>query len=88
MRFNQIGLPTLMPVGGLYCFTNISDTKLDSNQFAMKLLKSKKVAVVPGSAFNHLGESCYIRSCFASSLENIKLAIDRIEAFVSQCRTS
>jgi aminotransferase len=82
-RFNEAGLPCLMPDGAFYVFPDISSTGLTSKEFALKLLNSKKVAVVPGNAFGKAGEK-YIRCSYATSMENIRTALQRIEEFVKE----
>jgi aminotransferase len=82
-RLNEIGLPCHVPKGTFYAFPNITPTGLKSKEFSLQLLKSKKVAVVPGSAFGNSGEG-YVRCCFATGMDKIKEAMDRIEAFVSR----
>jgi len=81
-KMNEIGLATFMPEGAFYTYSDISRTKLSSNEFAKKLLLEKKVAVVPGSAFSANGNR-YIRISYASSFENIKEALFRIEEFIN-----
>lgn len=80
-RFNEIGLPCHYPGGAFYVFPDISPAKLNSEDFAMKLLKAEKVAVVPGDVFGEAGAN-HIRCSFATSIENIKEAMNRIERFV------
>lgn len=80
-RFNEIGLDCHKPDGAFYVFPKISSTGLKSDDFAMKLLHGNKVAVVPGDVFGASGEG-HIRCSFATSIENIKEAMNRIEAFV------
>ena len=82
-RFYEAGLPCRMPNGAFYVFPNITPTGLGSRDFAMKLLDSKSVAVVPGNAFGKAGEG-YIRCSYATSMENIREALNRIEAFVKE----
>jgi aminotransferase len=79
-RFNEIGFKCLYPLGAFYAFPDISASGLGSRKFALDLLKAKKVAVVPGSAFGAAGEK-HIRCSFATSMQNIKTALDRIEEF-------
>jgi aminotransferase len=79
-RFNEIGFKCLYPLGAFYAFPDISASGLNSRKFALGLLKAKKVAVVPGNAFGVSGEK-HIRCSFATSMENIKTALDRIEEF-------
>lgn len=79
--FNDMGLPCLYPEGAFYAFPDISPTKLSSRDFAIRLLESQKVAVVPGTAF---GESCknHIRCSFATSMDNLRTAMERIRIFL------
>lgn len=81
-RLNKIGLPCHSPKGAFYVFPNITATGLKSKDFSLQLLKSKKVAVVPGSAFGISGEG-FVRCCFATGLDKLKEAMTRIEQFVS-----
>ncbi len=82
-RMNDASLTCHMPKGAFYIFPSIASTGLEGKEFALKLLESKKVAVVPGAAF---GDSCknYIRCSYATSMENLKESMDRIEEFVKQ----
>ncbi len=81
-RFNDIGLPCLMPKGAFYVFPDIRPSGLKSRDFALKLLAQQKVAVVPGNAFGSCGEG-HIRCSYATSIEVIKNAMTGIEKFVS-----
>lgn len=78
--FNEIGLECFKPFGSFYVFPKISKTGLSSKDFALRLLKEKKVAVVPGPAFGPSGEG-HIRACYATSLDQIKIAMQRIREF-------
>ena len=82
-RLNEIGLPCHSPKGAFYVFPSIAPTGLKSKDFSLRLLKSKKVAVVPGSAFGVSGEG-FVRCCFATGLEKLKEAMARIEQFVNE----
>jgi aminotransferase len=84
-RLNEIGLPCHRPKGAFYAFPSITPTGLKSKDFALQLLKSKKVAVVPGSAFGNSGEG-YVRCCFATGMDKLKEAMDRIEKFLEEIR--
>ena len=79
--FNQIGLQCHLPRGSFYAFPCIRSTGLDSRQFALRLLESQKVACVPGSAFGPSGEG-FLRCCFATALDRIEVAAERIARFV------
>ncbi|MDD4539411.1 MAG: aminotransferase class I/II-fold pyridoxal phosphate-dependent enzyme [Lentisphaeria bacterium] len=81
-RLNEIGLPCFMPRGAFYVFPRISSTGLDSATFAKRLLQEKHVAVVPGTAFGSCGEG-FVRCSYATSLEEIEIAMTRIQEFVS-----
>lgn len=78
--FNEIGLDCFKPLGSFYVFPKISRTGLTSSEFSLRLLKEKKVAVVPGPAFGASGEG-FVRACYATSLDQIKTAMKRIAEF-------
>ncbi len=78
---NSIGLKTLMPNGAFYLFVDIRSTGMTSEQFTLKLLKEYSVACVPGDAFGKSGEG-FVRMSYATSLDNIKLAFERISRMV------
>jgi aminotransferase len=81
--FNQMGLACHLPRGSFYAFPSIQSTGLSSREFAVRLLEQEKVACVPGSAFGATGEG-FLRCCFATSLEQLQVAVTRIEAFVKR----
>src|SRR5204863_3315826 len=78
---NAIGLTCALPRGSFYAFPSITSSGLSSQEFAVKLLQQEKVACVPGSAFGPSGEG-YLRCCFATALEQIQIATERIAGFV------
>lgn len=80
-RLNDMGLKTVMPGGAFYTFSNIKSYSYNSMNFAMDLLKEKKVAVIPGSEFGRHGEG-FIRCSYATELSKIKTAMDRLEEFL------
>jgi len=82
-RFNDIGLHCFEPRGAFYCFPNISATGLSDDEFCERLLKEERVVVVPGNAFGERGRG-HVRACYASSMEQIAEACDRIQAFVKR----
>ena len=84
--FNDMGLPCHLPRGSFYAFPCVKSTGLTSKEFAWKLLEQEKVACVPGGAFGASGEG-YVRACFATSLEQIQIAVERIANFVQRVRT-
>ncbi len=82
-ELNRLGLTTRMPEGAFYTYTDISSTGMDSMEFAQSLLKEEKVAVVPGIAFSPKGDR-FIRISYASSLDKLRQAIFRMEAFLGR----
>lgn len=83
-RLNDIGLPSPSPSGAFYLFPSIKQTRLSSEEFATRLFNRYNVAVVPGSVFGKGGEG-HIRCCYATSIDKIKEALNRIEKFVKEC---
>ena len=81
--FRDMGLSCFEPKGAFYCFPCIKSTGMSSEEFVEKLLMEEKVAVVPGNAFGASGEG-FIRCSYASSMENIKEALKRIESFINR----
>ena len=84
-RFNELGLPCFKPVGSFYVFPDVRSSGLSSRDFCLKLLEKKKVACVPGGAFGPSGEG-FIRACYATSLDQIKEAMDRIGEFLAEVK--
>ena len=82
---NDIGLTCFEPKGAFYAFPSIKGTGLSSEEFAERLLIEDKVAVVPGSTFGQCGEG-HIRCCYATSLEEIEEALERMARFVKRHR--
>lgn len=82
-RFHNMGLDCFEPFGAFYIFPCIKKLHMTSDEFATDLLKTKKVAVVPGTAFGDCGEG-YIRISYAYSLDDLKTAVDRIEEYVRE----
>ena len=82
-ELNRIGLDCNMPEGAFYAFPSIKKTGMSSMDFSKRLLEKQKVAVVPGTAF---GSNCegFIRISYASSMDNLKEAVTRIENFLTQ----
>lgn len=83
--FNDIGLPCREPKGAFYAFPSIESTGLSSEEFCERLLYSKKVAVVPGTAFGECGEG-FIRASYCYSIDHIKEAIRRIGEFLNELK--
>ena len=83
--FREMGLECFEPFGAFYVFPSIKSLGMTSDEFAEKLLKSEKVAVVPGTAFGDCGEG-FLRISYAYSLDELKEATGRIARFVKKCR--
>ncbi len=83
--FNRIGLTCREPKGAFYAFPSIKSTGMTSEEFCEKLLYSKKVAVVPGTAFGDSGEG-FVRASYCYSVEHINEAIRRIEEFLTELK--
>lgn len=81
--FNKIGLTCREPKGAFYAFPCIKSTGMTSDEFCEKLLESKKVALVPGTAFGESGEG-FVRASYCYSVEHIKEALSRIEEFLKE----
>lgn len=79
---NSIGLNCHTPGGAFYVFPSIKETGLSSEEFAEKLLHEERVAVVPGNAFGDSGEG-YIRCSYATSIEQLEKAMERIKRFLN-----
>lgn len=83
--FESMGLPCSKPAGAFYAFPYIAPLGLSSKEFALRLLEEEKVAAVPGSAFGECGEG-FLRCAYATSLDNIKEAMIRLERFVRRLK--
>jgi len=86
-RLNGMGLDCHSPGGAFYVFPEISKFGLKSKDFAMQLLEATNVAAVPGDAFGDCGEG-FLRCCYATSMEQIVIAMDRMERFVRSLEMS
>lgn len=83
--FRKMGLECFEPYGAFYVFPCIKEFGMTSEEFATRFLEEEKVAAVPGTAFGDSGEG-YLRISYAYSLENLKVAIGRLEHFVTKLR--
>ena len=77
----DIGLECFEPRGAFYMFPSIKSTGMSSADFCERFLLAEKVAVIPGSAFG-LGGEGFVRMCYASSMENISIALERMKNFI------
>lgn len=84
-EFERMNLPCFEPFGAFYVFPCIKEFGMTSEEFAMELLESEKVAVVPGTAFGDCGEG-FLRISYAYSLDDLKEAISRLEKFIIKLR--
>lgn len=84
-RFKEMGLDCFEPFGAFYVFPCIKEFGMTSDEFANRLLQTKKVAVVPGTAFGRSGEG-FLRISYAYSLEDLKVALERVEEFITELR--
>ena len=83
--FKEMGLKCFEPYGAFYVFPCIKEFGMTSEEFAERLLAEEKVAVVPGTAFGDCGEG-FLRISYAYSLDNLKIALDKIKAFITRLR--
>ena len=83
--FKNMGLECFEPYGAFYVFPCIKEFGMTSEEFAMAFLEEEKVAVVPGTAFGDCGEG-FLRISYAYSIENLKIAIGRLEKFITKLR--
>ena len=82
-EFKEMGLPCFEPKGAFYMFPCIKKFGISSEEFAIRLLNSQKLAVVPGDAFGDCGEG-FLRISYAYSLDELKEAMARIKAFIKE----
>ena len=84
-EFRRIGLKCFEPYGAFYVFPDVSEFGMTSEEFATRFLEEERVAVVPGTAFGASGEG-FIRISYAYSLEDLKVALGRLEKFIERLR--
>ena len=83
--FKEMNIPCFEPFGAFYVFPNIQEFGMTSEEFATRLLKEEKVALIPGTAFGESGEG-HLRISYAYSLDNLKKAMQRLKSFVDKLR--
>jgi aminotransferase len=83
--FREMGLECFEPFGAFYVFPCIKEFGMTSDEFATRFLQEEKVAVVPGTAFGDCGEG-FLRISYAYSLDNLKVALNRMAHFVDRLR--
>ena len=82
-ELRSMGLECFEPQGAFYMFPSIKRFGMTSEEFATRLLREEKVAVVPGTAFGDCGEG-FLRVSYAYSLKSLKEALSRIKRFVDR----
>lgn len=83
--FKEMGLACFEPYGAFYVFPCIKEFGMTSEEFATEFLKAEKVATVPGTAFGESGEG-FLRISYAYSLETLKLAMEKLNKFITKLR--
>ena len=83
--FKDMGLQCFEPFGAFYVFPRIKEFGMTSDEFATRLLKEEKLAVVPGTAFGDSGEG-FLRISYAYSIDDLKEGLDRINRFITRLR--
>ena len=86
-ELRRIGFDCFEPYGAFYVFPSVKKFGMTSEEFAETLLREEKVAVVPGTAFGDCGEG-FLRISYAYSIENLKIALERIENFINNHKTN
>ena len=84
-EFARMGLECFEPFGAFYVFPSIREFGMTSEEFATRLLKEEKVAVVPGNAFGESGEG-FIRVSYSYSVAHLTRALELINQFVKECK--
>ena len=82
-KLDKMGLPYAKPDGAFYIFADIRSTGLSSEEFSRRLIEENGVAVVPGSVFGSGGEG-FVRCCYATALDKLRIALDRMEEFIKE----
>lgn len=81
--FEEMGIECFEPYGAFYMFPSIKKFGMSSDEFATRLLKEEKIAVVPGMAFGDCGEG-FLRISYAYSIDDLKAALERIGRFIEK----
>ena len=79
----EIGLDCFEPQGAFYAFPSVKNSGLCGEEFAGRLLKEEKVAVVPGNAFGDFAEN-NVRLSYATSMNSLSEAFERMAAFMQK----
>jgi aminotransferase len=79
--FNELGLTCFEPGGAFYAFPSVAASGMNDEEFCERLLEEEQVAVIPGSAFGRSGAG-FIRASYATSDQNIDVALERMQRFM------
>ncbi|MFX1502312.1 MAG: pyridoxal phosphate-dependent aminotransferase [Promethearchaeota archaeon] len=82
-RLNEIGFSIIKPRGAFYVMPSTKKFKLTGSEFSQKILKEQSVAIIPGGIFGSYSDNM-IRISYATEIEKLNVAMDRIEKFVKQ----
>lgn len=85
-RFNELGLKCHLPRGSFYAFPAVPVQGMSDRDFAVGLLQTERVAMVPGSAFGANGTG-FVRACFATGYEQLIEATKRIERYLGHLQS-
>ncbi|RCW71845.1 aminotransferase A [Saliterribacillus persicus] len=80
-RLQKMGIKTILPDGAFYFFIPIKKEGLNSFEIALELVKTQKLALVPGDAFSQYGEG-YLRLSYAYSMTTLQEGMDRLEKYL------
>jgi len=83
--FKEMRLECFEPYGAFYMFPCIKEFGMTSEEFATRFLEEEKVAAVPGTAFGECGEG-YLRISYAYSIDKLKIAMERLNRFITKLR--
>lgn len=83
--FAEMGISCHTPAGAFYAFPYIGDLGVSAEDFAMRFLEEKGVAVVPGDAFGACGAG-FLRCAYATGMDNIREGMKRMGEFVAEIR--
>lgn len=83
--FNSLGLPCFEPRGAFYAFPQVGHLGMSAEAFCEELLYAERLAMIPGDAFGPSGAG-FVRASYASSLDNIQRALERLERFMARQR--
>jgi len=80
-RLSEMGFEVVKPNGAFYIMPKIVKFGLDGVEFSKRIMKEQAVAIVPGNIFGSFSENM-LRMSYATKLEKLEEAMDRIEKFV------